>query len=187
MLFSSVTVFKSEAFGRFVLASAALVLAASARPALAEHPATTLATLLDRAQIEDMLVDYYGHLGAGRDDFGAFYLEDGVLDVNGLVAQGQKPIEDLYKKVAAGTPRHPGAFRMLLTNLKIVVDGASATADVLWTGVNSETVKAVPQFIEQGREHDELVKRNGRWYFKHRAITSDGGLPAMFEKSYKKR
>jgi hypothetical protein len=172
-------------FRRFLLASA-LVLTSSA-PALAEHPPTTLTTLLDRAQIEDLLVDYYGQLGAGRDDFGAFYVADGVLDVNGLVAQGQKPIEDLYKKVAAGTPRRPGTFRMLLTNLKIVVNGESATADAVWTGVNSETVKAAPQFIEQGREHDDLVKRNGRWYFKHRVITSDGGLPAMFEKTYQKR
>jgi hypothetical protein len=32
-----------------------------------------------------------------------------------------------------------------------------------------------------------LVKRNGHWYFKHRIITSDGGLPPLFEKTYKKR
>ena len=53
--------------------------------------------------IEDLLVDYYAGLGAGRHDFGAFYVEDGVLDVNGLVAQGKQPIEDLYRKVAQGT------------------------------------------------------------------------------------
>ncbi len=187
MFFPGISGFRGKNFARFVLASAALVLASSAGPVLAEHPASTLATLLDRAQIEDMLVDYYGQLGAGGHDFGAFYVEDGVLDVNGLVAQGKKPIEDLYRKTAEGTPRRPGTFRMLLTNLKIVVNGGAATADVVWTGINSETVKATPQFIEQGREHDELVKRDGRWYFKHRVITSDGGLPAMFEKSYKQR
>lgn len=168
-------------------ALAALLLAAAARPALAESPVTTLATLLDRAQIEDLLVDYYGQLGSGRDDFGAFYLEDGVLDVNGLVAQGKKPIEELYRKTAEGTPHRPGTFRMMLTNLKVVVSGTTATADVVWTGVNSREVTAAPEFIEQGREHDELAKRDGRWYFKHRIITSDGGLPAMFVKSYKKR
>jgi hypothetical protein len=71
--------------------------------------------------------------------------------------------------------------------VKITVEGDTATADMLWTGVNSEKVTAAPQFVEQGREHDELVKRNGRWLFKHRVITSDGGLPAMFEKTYQKR
>ena len=107
--------------------------------------------------------------------------------MNGTIAQGKKSIEDLYKKTAEGTPPRKGTFRMMLTNLKIVVNGQSAVADVLWTGVNSETVKAAPQLIEQGREHDDLVKRDGRWYFKHRVITSDGGLPTMFEKNYKQR
>jgi hypothetical protein len=182
----SSTTHGTKLFGRGLLASAAL-LAGTAATALAEHPATTLATLLDRAQIEDMLVDYYGQLGAGRSDFGTYYVEDGILDVNGLVAQGQKPIEDLYKKIAANNPPHRGTFRMLLTNPKIVVSGDTATADVIWTGVTSETVQAAPKFVEQGREHDELVKRNGHWYFKHRIITSDGGLTPLFEKTYKKR
>jgi hypothetical protein len=183
-------VFEKNASRRVALVSAALAIAAMGAmtaPAHAEQPVTSLATLLDRAQIEDLLVDYYGQLGSGGKDFGDFYVEDGVLDVNGLVAQGQKGIEDLYKKVAEGTPQRPGTFRMMLSNIKIVVNGATATADVLWTGVNSEAVKAVPQVIEQGREHDALVKRNGRWLFKHRVITSDGGLPPMFEKTYKAR
>jgi hypothetical protein len=171
----------------FMFALATLMLMASAMPAAAEHPATTLKTLLDRAQIEDLLVDYYGQLGTGGSDFSSFYVEDSVLDVNGLIAQGKKGIEDLYKGAAQDSPTRKGTFRMLLTNLKIVVNGASATADVLWTGINSETVKSTPQFVEQGREHDELVKRNGRWYFKHRVITSDGGLSGIFVKTYKPR
>jgi SnoaL-like domain len=174
-------------FARLLLASAALALASSAAPVVAEQPATTLATLLAKQQIEDMLVDYYAQLGAGRHDFGAFFLPDGVIDVNGIVAKGQQEIEGLYKKLADNSPERPGTFRMLLTNVKVVVNGDTATADCIWTGINSETVKAAPTFVEQGREHDELVKRNGRWFFQHRVITSDGGLPAMFEKTYKKR
>lgn len=185
MLFSRFTRVSTEAF--FLLALVILMLAASAMPAAAEYPATTLSTLLDRAQIEDMLVDYYAKLGTGGGDFSAFYVEDAVLDVNGLVAQGKKPIEDLYKKAVEESPMRKGTFRMLLTNLKIIVNGKSATADVVWTGVNSETVKAVPQFVEQGREHDELVKCDRRWYFKRRVITSDGGLTGIFEKTYKPR
>jgi hypothetical protein len=185
MLFSRFTKVSAEAF--LLLASTILILAASAIPAAAEHPVTTLNTLLDRAQIEDVLVDYYAKLGTGGSDFSAFYVEDAILDVNGLVAQGKKSIEDLYKKAVQESPMRKGTFRMLLTNLKIVVNGTSATADVMWTGVNSETVKATPQFVEQGREHDELVKRGGRWYFKRRVITSDGGLTGIFEKTYKPR
>jgi ketosteroid isomerase-like protein len=185
MLFSLFTKVSTETF--FLLVLAILMVTASAMPAAAEYPATTLGTLLDRAQIEDTLVDYYSKLGTGGGDFSAFYVEDAVLDVNGLVAQGKKQIEDLYKRAAEESPMRKGTFRMLLTNIKIVVDGASATADDIWTGINSETVKAAPQFVEQGREHDELVKRDGRWYFKRRVITSDGGLTGIFEKNYKPR
>ena len=185
MPFSRFTRVSTETF--FLLALAILMLDVSAMPAAAEYPATTLSTLLDRAQIEDMLVDYYAKLGTGGSNFSAFYVEDAVLDVNGLVAKGKKPIEDLYKMAAEESPARKGTFRMLLTNLKIVVDGTSATADVIWTGINSETVKAVPQFVEQGREHDELLKRDGRWYFKRRVITSDGGLTGIFAKTYKPR
>jgi SnoaL-like domain len=176
---------KNDSFSRILLAAMAMGSALMAGPTLAEDPPATLTTLLDRAQIENLLVDYYGNLGGADRGFGAYYVEDGVLDVNGLVARGKAPIEELYKKVAAGSPRLPGKFHMLLSNPRIVVNGTNATADVIWTGVVSETPKATPRFVEQGREHDELVKRDGHWYFKYRVITSDGGLPAMFEKSFK--
>lgn len=170
-----------------LLIVAAFIVGASAAPAMAEHPPKTLETLLDRAQIEDLLVDYYTQLGTGGHSFSDYYVEDSTLDVNGLVAKGKKGIEDLYKQAGEDSPARKGAFRMLLTNLKIVVNGSTATADIIWTGVNSETVKSTPQFIEQGREHDELVKRNGKWHFKNRVITSDGGLTGIFEKTYKPR
>jgi hypothetical protein len=184
---STLTPFRGETLARCLLTAAACTLALSVMPARAQAPALTLQTLLDRAQIEDMLVTYYGQLGAGRNDFGSFYVEDGDLNVNGVVGKGQKQIEELYRKVAAGTTPHPGIFRMLLTNVKIVVNGESATADAIWTGVNSEKLTATPQFIEQGMEHDELVKRNGRWYFKHRSIMSDGGMQTMFLETRRKK
>ncbi len=187
MRFSRMAGFKSRTVGRLALTAAALVLAAAARPALAEYPVTTAATLLDRVQIEDMLIDYYGNFGAAHRDFGSFYAEDGILDVNGIVSQGRKAIVDLYAKVEQPGLMPRGTFHMLMTNPRIIVNGNTATADVMWTGINSDTVKAPPRFVEQGRERDELVKIDGRWYFKHRWITSDSGLPAMFEKTYKQR
>src|SRR5580698_9838035 len=110
------------------------------KPALAEQPATTLQTLLDKQQIQDMLVDYYAHLGKGEEDFGRYYLPDGVINVNGLKGQGEAAIRDVYKRIAAGTPKRPGVFKMLLTNVSIVVNGNTATADTLWTGINSATL-----------------------------------------------
>jgi len=174
--------------GCALMASLAMVLATRAASAAPQNPTDAAAALLDRAQIEDMLTDYYGHLGGGADrNLDSYYLEDGVLDVNGVVARGRKAIDDLYKSLAAHSPGLQGKFHMLLNNPKIAVQGDTATVDVIWTGVLSETPQAAPRILEQGREHDELVKRSGRWFFKNRVITSDGGMPATFEKTYKDR
>ena len=65
--------------------------------------------------------------------------------------------------------------------------GSTATADMIWTGLNSETVTSTTTVVEQGHEHDELVKLNGRWVFKHRWVTSDGGMNPALLKTYQKR
>ena len=161
---------------------AALLLAATV-PARAEYPVTTQATLLSRIQIEDLLVSYYSGFGASKDDFANSYLEEGVLDVNGTIYTGRAAIKGAY----SGAPAAQGAFHMLMTNPRIRIDGDTATAEVLWTGVNNDNVKAAPRFIEQGREVDQLVRRDGRWFLKRREITSDGGLPEAYEKNYRKR
>jgi hypothetical protein len=113
------------AFGHALLASAALALAISGAPALAEYPVTTMATVIDRAQIEDMLYAY--------------------------------------------------------------VHGAAATADLIWTIIDCDSPKAKPRLSEEGREHDQLVKRGERWYLKSRVVTSDAGLAGIFVESYIKR
>ena len=179
---------KTRVAGVLQWVGAACAVLAIATPAVAAPP-PTLAELQARAQIQDLLVDYYAHLGGDESHFGDFYVDDGVLDVNGDVAQGQKAIGELYRQLraSASNPPRKGTFRMLLTNARITVKGDSATADVLWTGVLNTDLSAPPQFAEQGREHDELVRRNDRWLFKYREITADSGMPKMFDKTYKKR
>ena len=66
-----------------LIAFVAGLLSSQVGPAFAEQPPMTVATLMDRAQIEDLLVTYYSHLGTGGGDFGDFYVADGILD--GLV------------------------------------------------------------------------------------------------------
>lgn len=182
MLFHVLTAFRNHLRAGGVVAAFAVALAAVA-PVLAQNRPITLSTLIDRAQIEDMLVDYYQALSAGSTHFDSYYTDDAVVDVNGIVKRGKGPIDDLYKTI----PQSKGTVHVLLTNPKIVIDGDSATADVIWTEVYSETHGALPQIVEQGREHDELVKRAGRWYLKKRVVTNDGGLPAVLEKYYKAR
>jgi len=147
---------------------------------------TTMETLLDRIQIEDLLYDYYALLGRSGHNYGDFYIENGILDVNGTIFEGPEAIVSAYEPAAGAMPIG-GKFHMLLNNPRITVKGDTATAEVIWTGIISDAVKAPPRLVEQGREYDELVKKNGRWYFKKRVITSDAGLPAAFEKNYRPR
>jgi hypothetical protein len=66
---------------------------------------------------------------------------------------------------------------MLLNNPRISVDGDTATMDAIWTGVLSNSVTSTPRVLEQGTEHTELVKQDGRWLITKRVIVTQGGLP----------
>lgn len=155
----------------------------------AEDKIVTQDTLLDRIQIEDMIVRYYVDMSAGKShDLALYYTEDAVLDVNGMILKGREEIEKLYAGMGGGEePAFSGKMHMLLNNAIINVDGDTATAWVIWTGVINEDLKKPPRFLEQGREFDELVKMKGRWYIKKRYITADSGVSEMWEKTYKPR
>ncbi len=172
---------------RGLLVAGLLGMAGFASVATAAEPPVTAATLVDRAVIHDMLVDYYAKLGNNEDDFYRWYTADGRIDVNGLTGQGKDGIASVYKQIAAMGGTQGGTFRMVLSNVKISVDGDTATAHCIWTGLLSKEVTAKPEVVEQGREDDELVKQNGKWLFRNRIITSDGGLQHQLLKSYKKR
>jgi hypothetical protein len=172
------------------LALAAAV-AALAVPAFAKPPRTTQANLLDRVQIEDLLVDYYQPLGGGKQESLAdFFTPDGVIDVNGRVYSGHKGIEQAYKDAGAannGNPTFKGKFTMLMNNPRIEVKGDTATADVVWTGTVTSKVADQPHFAEQGKEHDDFVKVKSEWLITKRIITSTGGLAPFFQATYKDR
>jgi ketosteroid isomerase-like protein len=149
----------------------------------------TQETLLDRIQIEDLLVLYYGGLGAGEShDLAQFFTEDAVLDVNGQVSKGRKEIEALYGGLeAGGTDQPTNRMHVLLNNPIIKVQGDTAKAWVIWTGVVNDSIRMAPRLQEQGREYTELVKREGRWLIRKRYITADSGMPALWDETYKPR
>jgi hypothetical protein len=166
-------------------------LIALASPALAHAPRTTAANLLDRVQIEDLLVDYYQPLGGGgQEDLASFFTDDGVIDVNGRVYSGRAGVAQAYRDAGAangGNPTFKGRFNMLMNNPRIEVHGDTATADVIWTGVVSTTPSDQPHFAEQGKEHDDLVKVKGEWLIRKRIITSTGGLAPFYQPTYQDR
>src|SRR5687768_9138330 len=94
--------------------------------------------LMDRIAIEDMVTRYYANFGKqdSADDFGAFYTEDAVFDVNGVVAQGREAIEGFYTDTGDDeeAPSRQGTFHMMISNPVIDVNGDTATAEFMWTG-----------------------------------------------------
>lgn len=158
----------------------------------AEDKVVTQETLLDRIQIEDMIVRYYVDMSAGKShDLSLYYTEDAVLDVNGLISKGREAIEKLYASFGGGeggeAPPFTGAAHMLLNNAIINVDGNNATAWFVWTGVINDDIKGSPRLLEQGTEYDELVKVKGQWFIKKRFITADSGLSSGDWPNYKPR
>ena len=183
--------------GFLVLSFLTLVCIASGVKAQAAPPAQSaeVTALMDRAIIENLMVDYYSHIGNSSFNFGQYFVKDGVLDVNGIVAKGAEEIKKLYVRASGGAaavpPKQdpnappPGMFNMQLTNLKVEVTGNTATADMFWSSVESKTLISPPSVTEYGRDHTELVKQNGHWLIKHRVVTSGGGMPEGELQSYR--
>ena len=138
---------------------------------------------IDKVEIADLLTRYYAHLGHGESEaFGDFFTDDAVFDVNGIVANGKDEIAAIY----AGIPNNPdrGKFHMIISNPVIDVDGDSATASVLWTGVRNAELQGPPVLVEQGRELDRLVRRDGKWLIEKRVVIADSNLPESHLKTY---
>jgi len=147
--------------------------------------------LADRIAIEDMVTRYYGNFGRqdAAEDFGAFYTEDAVFDVNGIVSEGREAVEAFYAENAEepDAPAAQGTFHMIISNPVIDVDGDIATASFFWTGVLNTAIQDPPQLLEQGREYDLLVRQDGQWRIKKRVVIADSGLPDRYMATYAPR
>jgi ketosteroid isomerase-like protein len=173
---------------RFAVSAAAILFLIKALPAIAEEKIVTQETLLDRIQIEDMLIRYYVDISSGSGQgLAQSYTEDAVFDVNGMIAKGREAISKMYGGLDEENAHVGSRLHMLLNNPIISVDGDTATVWAIWSGVLNEDINKPPVIVDQGREYSELVKRDGRWYFKRRYITSDSNLPPVWKDTYKPR
>jgi ketosteroid isomerase-like protein len=181
------------AVGQLLKTSLACVLLAAfaVLPVAAEPPVvTTQETLLDRIQIEDMLLAYYhGFESEEPHDWAAFYADDAILDINGMRAEGKEEIQAIYDNYAEISPEEnvSGKVHVLMTNPRIIVTGDTATAHMIYTETINDTVYLAPRLIEQGREDTWFKKVDGRWLITKRLITQDGGLPPAYMETYEER
>jgi len=181
---------KTHIFVHHILVIAALLLLPLPGTSFAQDTPVTDRTLLDRIRIEDMMVRYYANFGKNSGGkMAGQYTEDGVLDVNNMVFTGRDAIEKIYN--TAGGEKTDEAFEgtvhTLVTNMIIDVDVDAATCWLIYTKVLNESLEKPPQYLEQGRDYTQLVKRDDRWLIKHRWVTSDGGAPKYWRQKYVKR
>ncbi|TIX49577.1 nuclear transport factor 2 family protein [Alteraurantiacibacter aquimixticola] len=162
-------------------ALAAVTLAACGSVEVSNEVDPAMQEVMDRVAIEDMVTEYYAHLGGGdASAFDEYFTEDAIFDVNGIVANGRAEIEEIYAGIgedATSASNGGGQFHMILSNPVIEVDGDAATASFIWTGIRNADISAPPVFVEQGREYDKLVKVDGQWKFQHRVVIAESGLP----------
>jgi SnoaL-like domain len=180
----------TSGIGAFLVAAALVTAGAGAAEVQRPRP-LTMATLLDRVQIEDLLTRYYYDLSKGRaHELSDYFTADALLDVDGTLAKGRSEIAKLYAAPATSTREATAQQRrghMLLNNPVISIEGDKATAEVIWTGVMNEGVGKPPGLYEQGREYSELRKVQGKWLISKRCIMSDSGTPDRFDTTYKPR
>jgi uncharacterized protein (TIGR02246 family) len=172
------------------LKTLAVLTTALALGACNQGPDAETQKLADRIAVEDLITDYYENFGGTEnEDFAKYYTEDASFDVNGLVYKGHKEIVKLYDDLGEepDNAAQGGTFHMLLTNPVVKVDGDKATVKVFWTGVMNDKIDAPPHLVEQGREYDLLVKRDGKWLIQKRVVIADSGLPEMFKATYTPR
>jgi hypothetical protein len=177
-----------------ILAALICITACSKAPATPPHELTEM---MDRAAIEDLFTDYYSQFGPNsQHNFMSFFAANGRLEVNGLVANGADEIKAMYAQAGVGSegksPKAAGAVpegisEMMVTNLKIQLQGDKAVATLLWHSVKSDLVTSAPKVTEYGRERTELVKQDGRWLISKRVILTEGGMPEGLLKSYPKQ
>jgi hypothetical protein len=163
-------------------------------------PTTTppeLTKLVERAAIEEFFYDYYAQFRPdSKHDFVSFFADDGRLEVNGMVANGIEEIKAMYGRVVgSGAENEPkaknavpkGVSEMMLTNMKIDVQGDKAIAAFLWHSIKSDLLTTQGKITEYGRERTELVKQGGHWLIKNRVVLTEGGMPESLLKYYPKQ
>lgn len=139
------------------------------------HAGTTQKTLLDRIQIEDLVIEYYSQLGGKKGpSFGEEYTDDGEMVLGTRTIKGKEAIRAFYSGLKSADPSKPRPrMNVLVNNPRITVIGDTAHGEFIYTGVVVVAPDKAPVVHEQGREIDEFVKVKGEWKIKRREIISD--------------
>ncbi len=145
--------------------------------ALATIPAAhaqevTAQTLVDRAQIQDLITRYYYNFGnENAESFPAFYAKDAELILGATHYKGWDGIAKAYTRAGQDSGIQKAySFNVTIGNPLIVVHGDTATAQLVFTEYLMEKQGDTPRIRAQGREYSTFVRVDGQWRYKTRQI-----------------
>ena len=144
----------------------------------------TVQTLIDRAQISDLITRYYYNFGReNAQSFADFYADDAELILGARSYKGREGIESAYGRGAANQnqnrPPRPQrySFNVTISNPLIVVHGDTATSQVIFTEYVIQNEGDPLQVTTQGREYATFVRTAAGWRYKTRQIVGGDDYP----------
>ena len=137
-------------------------------------------SMIDRAQIQDLITHYYYNFGRDNpENFSDFYADDAELILGTTHYKGKDGIEKAYARASSSSAPAPKSysFNVTISNPLIVVHGNTATSELIFTEFIMDKPRDVPRIRTQGREYATFVKVNGKWRYKSRHITGGNEPP----------
>lgn len=168
----------------FALATATWL--AAITPGTAAAAEVNSRTVVDRLQIQDLITRYYNNFGReNAENFADFYAEGAELILGERHYKGRDGILEAYGRgpVREGQPPRPPrperfSFIVTISNPLIVVDGNSASAELVFTEFVIEKQGDAPKVIVQGKEYARFTKVKGIWRYSQRQIKGGTEPPA---------
>ena len=170
------------ALGRALLGAVSVTCLALIFSSGARAEEVTVATLVDRLQIQDLITRYYNNFGReNAENFADFYADDAELILGERHFKGRNGIMEAYGRAPGQAPRPPPpprySFIVAVDNPLIVVHGETATAQLVYTEYVIEKQGDPVKVITQGKEYSTFVRVDGRWRYKTRQIRGGTELP----------
>ena len=165
-----------------LLGAACCAVLATGSVALAEDMPITAQSLIDKAQIENLITHYYYNFGRENpESFADFYADDAELILGDNSYKGREGIESAYGR-GSGSQDRPApprrySFNVTISNPLIVVHGDTATSQLIYTEYVIQNQGDPLQVTTQGREYATFVRTAAGWRYKTRHIMGGNEPP----------
>ena len=131
----------------------------------------TSQSLIDRAEVQDLITRYYYNFGREKpESFPDFYADNAELILGDTHFKGKDGIAKAYGRSGDSPMSKAYSFNVTISNPLIVVHGNTATSQLTFTEYLMDKEGDAPHIRTQGREYATFTKVKGRWRYQTRQI-----------------